>query len=194
MRSRRGVTLIEMLVATAVFMIGFTAAYSLFLFGMRNRALSDATVRGTLVATSQIAAMRLFATHEPATSATISVPYTPRTFVGDGDPRNGNELAGGGIYDLSNRFFAHPDQPSTYYRVVEATDLGDDPIALDAVGYRVVLVVGTVGRVGDEQTLLELCDRFRIDTTAGGEAALQALLERGSFQRFDAILHRRKVR
>jgi prepilin-type N-terminal cleavage/methylation domain-containing protein len=66
-----GFTLIEMLVATFIFIIGFTSVYALFLSGIKYRAEADAITRSSVAASNIINEMRL---------GIISPPYSTPEF------------------------------------------------------------------------------------------------------------------
>lgn len=113
---RRGVTLIELLVASAVFTIGFVAIYGLMAVGMRHRALADRLARCAVAASSLQAEMRLRAGSEHA------APWAPQLYVGAGgllsDGHEGSDVPG--------RFYPWPDQPGILYRIEQAQDLSGD--------------------------------------------------------------------
>ncbi len=102
---RHAFTLVEMLVATMVFVIGFVAIYSLFLAGINYRHESDRLTRTALVGTSLISNFRLQMQDQW---------NEVDDFIGDGDPSDTS--------DTENDFFPYPDEPSVWYCVRKATD------------------------------------------------------------------------
>lgn len=186
---RRGFTLVEMLVACGIFLFGFMTVYTMFLVGVRNRTLADATTRGATVASSIIAEVRLRATNEIASAATTSIWAIPKNYVGDGypDTSQANEY-GNDPYNANAAFYAHPDQPGTYYRVIEATDLaGTTTNATD--GVVLTLVIGQLDSNQPFLTLQQLQDRYRLG--AGPfDLMIEELVRRGTLQRYDAVVHR----
>lgn len=135
----RGFTLVEMLVATGVFMIGFTAAFTMFLAAGRARVQADGILRLTLVAASLIEEFRLEAGREGAgTSRTIPAltacpPYPPTDYVGDGFAKIDSpaEVDPAAIGDLTPLFPYQP-QPGIWYRVLSCVDekgASDDQLA-----------------------------------------------------------------
>lgn len=57
--SQSGFTLLEMLVATFIFVIGFMSVYGLFLSGVKYRAEADAITRSSVAASNIVNEMRL---------------------------------------------------------------------------------------------------------------------------------------
>jgi prepilin-type N-terminal cleavage/methylation domain-containing protein len=123
MRHQSGFTLIEMLIATGIFLVGFVSVYSMFLAGSAAGKRSDALTQTTLATTSLIETLRLRAGSEPGG------PYAPSAYNGDGDPTTD---------DTEGHFVPFPDQPQIWYRFAYAADIqgGDDPLAL---GFRIVI-------------------------------------------------------
>ena len=62
------------------FIIGFTAAYSMFLSAIRYRTFADATSRNAMAAASQMGEIYLDSGTEPGTT-----PMKPISYCGDGD-------------------------------------------------------------------------------------------------------------
>jgi len=197
--NRRAFTLIEMLVATAVFVLGFAALYTMFLLGVRNRVQAEALTNTSLVADAVVAEMRLAAGTERAGS--ITPPALPSDYVGDGNAENGPEVFPVGSpdsYDVQNPFFAYPEQPGVFYRVMQVTGLvdsdgdgvpeDDDPTA-DAL--RVHLLVGQLGIPRDSTSIDELRRRYGLGATLSGQEVVEALVERHLLRPYDAVVLRR---
>ena len=69
--SQAGFTLLEMLVATFIFVIGFVSVYGLFLSGVKYRAEADAITRSSVAASNIVNEMRL---------GIITPPYSTTDF------------------------------------------------------------------------------------------------------------------
>ena len=118
MNQRRGFTLVELLVATAVFTFGFTAAFGMFLAALRYRTLADDTIKLSLAASSLPEEIAIGKTGTPVTPPPN--PFPPSQYVGDGLP----------VYaatppspTTSDDFLSYPSIPGTWYRVESCTDL-----------------------------------------------------------------------
>lgn len=110
---RRGFTLIEMLVATAVFALGFTSCFALFLAGVRYRTQAEDLTRLSLAAGSLI--------------NEIAIDSGTRGPLGRPDDHLGNGRAGDGA---EASFDLHPyPGTGTWYLVLDCSDLvgGQDP-------------------------------------------------------------------
>lgn len=107
---RRGFTLVEMLVATAVFLLGFTACFALFLGGVRFRTRADDLTRLGLAASSLV--------HEIAIDSGKHGPGggKPCDYVGNGRADDGAEAD-------DKELYAYPSSPGIWYRVLSCTDL-----------------------------------------------------------------------
>lgn len=187
---RRGFTLIEMLVASGIFLFGFMAVYSMFLIGVRYRTQADATTRGATVASSIIAEIRLRATNESAEVAGSTAWAIPSNYIGDGFPTT--TLPGEQPttpWSPTATFFAHPDQPGMYYRVTNATDPADGDGDSDTI--LLTLVVGQLESGDAELPFSEIAQRFRFPSPTDHEAMVDALVARDTLQRYDAVIHRR---
>ena len=111
---RSGFTLVELLVATGVFMIGFAAAFGLFLAAVRYRTLADDTTRLSLAASSIVEEMAIGNGIVPGASK------PPGAYLGSGDlPTIVN--AGTAL-----NFYAYPGVPGTWYTVESCTDVVGD--------------------------------------------------------------------
>lgn len=120
---RRGFTLIEMLVATGIFVIGCVAVFSLFIAAMRFRKQADDTIRLSVASTSLLERIRMTAGTE------TGAPLKPERYVGDGFAGNGPEPATPvasptAVAEWTDQLFESPDAPGVWYRVLSA--VGDD--------------------------------------------------------------------
>lgn len=117
MVGRRGITLIEMLVATGVFMLGFVGALSLFTAGVSYRKQSDDLTRTSLALTSLIEEIRIDAGRE------LGGPLPPLDYIGNGFAADGAEDED----YVAGTLFAYRMQPNIWYRVEACTDLSNPP-------------------------------------------------------------------
>jgi prepilin-type N-terminal cleavage/methylation domain-containing protein len=180
--NRRGFTLVEMLVATGIFVIGFTALYTMFLIGVRNRVQAEAITATSLVADAVVARLRSEAAIVPAAA--------PSLYIGDGDADNGAEGASPCAAD--DLFFAYVDQPGVFYRVMNATDLlGTDGVDADAL--RLDLLVGQLGIPQTQVSVEDLQRRYGIGPLAP-DLAIAELERRHLLRRYDAVVLRQATR
>ena len=112
---QRGFTLIEMLVATGVFMLGFSAAYTLFLAGVRYRTQASTNQRLAFALTSLAAELEL-------SSGKLNTTGDPSEYVGNGLAVDGAEPEDH-TDPLQTVLFPYPGQPGLWYRVMACTDL-----------------------------------------------------------------------
>jgi prepilin-type N-terminal cleavage/methylation domain-containing protein len=154
---RRGFTLVELLVATGVFLFGFTAALGLFLVGTRARSQADGILRLSLAASSLVEEFRLEAGRELASGAPAAdVPYKPSAYVGDGfafvptgtQPESANE-------DL----YPYKPQPGIWYRVLECVDEKGSDSDEKATALQMDLLIVWNPLPDDTLTLSELARR-----------------------------------
>jgi len=118
---RDGFTLVEMLVATGVFVLGFVAVYSLFLSGMRFRKLADDTARTATLASTLLTEMYLDSDGAPAANAG---PALPADYNGSGNPTLPESTA---VSGLSTPLYSYSGIPGTVYRFSGTTDLLGSP-------------------------------------------------------------------
>lgn len=184
--TRHGFTMLELLVATAIFLTGFIAAYTMFLVGMRNRQLADAITNTAIAATSIRTEIALRAGREDGG------PRPPSLYVGNGFADDGKE---------DGAFHRYLDQPGIWYAVTRSSSLrGEDDATTVALRLRLIVLHMPMGT---DATSLPVDDavirrRFRIDPerTDGldGAALLERvgdiLAERQIAQAFDIVLHR----
>lgn len=172
---RRGFTLIEMLVASGVFLVGFVSIYALFLRGAHDRARGEAITRTSLALASLSVELRLAIADENTVAA-------PSAHVGDGLAGNGTE-SGGELYRVDG-------VPGVWYRVTAATDLtgGDNPAA-EALALRLVAIYDSTP-VAD-LTLSDFRQRARIDTGLDEAQAIQELVTRGLAEQQVTVITRR---
>jgi prepilin-type N-terminal cleavage/methylation domain-containing protein len=106
--TRRGFTIVELLIATFIFLIGFVSVYGLFLRAVQFRREGENMVRCSLAASSIVATMRL--------KIRADTTFSPVNYQGSGSlvSPNGDEV---------NKFYAYLDQPGIFYRISEASQL-----------------------------------------------------------------------
>ncbi|HAT09093.1 MAG TPA: hypothetical protein DCS97_00495 [Planctomycetes bacterium] len=130
---RRGFTLVELLVATGVFLFGFTAALGLFLVGTRARSQADGILRLSLAASSLVEEFRLEAGREPSISTAApsgikTPPFQPLDYIGDGFAA----VVDGNDDPADPSLYPYKMQPGIWYRVLDCVDEkgeDDDPKA-----------------------------------------------------------------
>jgi len=114
MSMRDGFTLVEMLVATGVFVLGFVAVYSLFLSGMRFRKLADDTARTATLASTLLTEMYL------DSDGGSAGPASPADYNGSGNPSTPETSA---VTGLTTPLYSYSGIPGTVYRFSGTTDL-----------------------------------------------------------------------
>lgn len=158
---RRGFTLTEMLVATAVFAVGFVGVFGLFLAGIRFRKMSDDLTKCSLAASSLVAEIRIDAGREGGTT-----PMLPSDYVGDGFAAAPDGAA--------DELYPYPAMPGMWYRVLSCTDAlpapgpaGGDKVPDDAAAtaIRLRLVVVPFGTADATLTLTEIGRRLQVPAT-----------------------------
>jgi type II secretory pathway pseudopilin PulG len=190
MRCRGGFSLIELLVATGVFLVGFVAVFGLFLAGMRFRKLAEDTTRASLAASSLIAEFQIDAGSEAI------IPCQPSQYVGDGFPdiaRPGEtaDPPATAIKDSLEKLYPYTGQRNLYYRVVACTDLkGGDDAATTAL--RIRLFVLPWASVDDTVDLMTLNRRLGLSMQNDTSDEVRAtLVKRGLAMAFDAVIVRK---
>lgn len=195
---QRGFTLIEMLVATGVFMLGFSAAYTLFLAGVRYRTQAAATQRLAFALTSLAAELTLSSgKHEGG-----AVLADPGAYVGNGlaiDPPEAVDTS-----DLTKTdLFPYPGLSGVWYRVMACKDLHGRPAtpATPADGLlpadqsatlhaRIMVIT-----VPTDDTVLKFSDlqrRYQLDPILDTpDLIAAALVDRGLAMQCETVLLRR---
>lgn len=163
---RQGFTLVEMLIATGIFLIGFVSVYSLFLTGVQFRRRSENTSRGAVAASSILATIRYY-------SSLDNTLHNPALFEGDGDPATP---------DVPDMFHAYPDQPGMFFRVTNCDELFDHSSAIKLSVQTVFL-----GAPQDVLTAPEVARRLGHP----GKDLRPDLLDRGLIREQVAIIYRR---
>ncbi len=197
---RRGFTLIEMLVATVVFAIGFVGVFGLFLAGMRFRKQSEDLTRCSLAASSLVSEFAIDAGRESAG------PKEPEEYVGDGFAE-----AAGPADGTANTLILVPyrAQPGIFYRVEHCTDLLGADSGTNSLGeeaamttvLRLRLLVVPWATVDPTISLDDLAKRLQLrspvdnaplwGTGASPDAIASELVRRGLALRSDAVITRR---
>jgi len=184
MPMRRGFTLVEMLVATAIFVIGFMGVFALFLSGIRFRKLSEDITRTALASSSLITEIRIDAGREGGGAR------APQDYQGDG-------LAVDATDALSpDDLYPYAQQPGIWYRVTSCTDLHTDPLNAATTGLKVRLVVLSFPTADTSLTFTEIQRRMRlkkIDDTAPvtADEIASELTRRGIAMTTEAVIVRR---
>lgn len=176
MASRRAFTLVEMLVATSIFLIGFTAVYSLFLRGVRDRAVAEGVAMANLAAASICAELRLRFAAENA-DATGGFPGA-NTYLGHGG-------MSGGASGSGEQFYRYRDQAGIWYRVEDCATLVSDPSTLRMVLLVVYLPVPEITDTLAADRLAKLLGQADYDKSE--------LINRGLMQRYELVVNRAMV-
>jgi type II secretory pathway pseudopilin PulG len=172
---RRGVTLIELLVATGIFVTGFTAIAALFTAGTKLRAEADTLVRCSLAAESLIEDIRL--------DAKGGKP--PSAWLGDGFTTSPDATP--------DRLYPYTAAPGTWYMVETATDAAGNSGNPQASTLHLGILVLHKPLTGSTVTLEELRTRIlRWRVPAGATDAdawtRDELVARGIALRMDAVV------
>jgi prepilin-type N-terminal cleavage/methylation domain-containing protein len=151
-----GFTLVEMLVASAIFIIGFVGVFALFLSGIRFRKLSEDITRTALASSSLVSEIRIDAGREGAAKP-------PQDYVGDGFASDASDAA------LSDDLYAYPQQPGIWYRVMACTDLSGDPTNVAATALRLRLVTVSFATSDTALTFTDVKNRLRLKKADGSD-------------------------
>ncbi len=127
---RGGFTLVELLVATGVFIIGFVAVYTLFLSGMRFRKLSDDITKTSTLASTLLTEVYIDSPY----STTATAPAKPTDYDGCGDPRyveTATPAPATAPKVPQVPLYAYQGIPGTVYRLSNTQDITqtNDPMA-----------------------------------------------------------------
>ncbi len=133
-RVRRGFTLVELLVATGVFALGFTAVFTLFLKGMWFRQQADNLTKASLAASSLLDEFRL----DTGLDANGGMPREPREYIGTGFA----PMPAPGTLGSAERLYLYTAMPGIWYCVRSCTDLlGKDDNSLSTTLHFELVVV-----------------------------------------------------
>ena len=213
---RRGFTLVELLVATGVFVIGFAAVFSLFLSGMRFRKLADDTTMTATLASSLLTEIYLDSGRIPTAPSPPpppgAGPAAPDEYDGDGF---GHDVAVT-TWDATP-LYSYAGVPGTSYRIAgpppstaptgtvkgtgKCCDLtgGNDAMATAIVADVVALCPGDkIATLGDLDRRLRISQTTRMQPAgwAGFDDAQKAiayeneLVARGVALRYRAVIIR----
>jgi|GEM_PF-2870091 prepilin-type N-terminal cleavage/methylation domain-containing protein len=190
--NRRGFTLVEMLVATIVFLIGFVAVFGLFLGGMRFRKLSEDTTRASLAASCLVDEIRISAGGSGQASPSTSAPLAPSVYIGTGFSSSGS--SGGASEALTTQLFPYPAVPGTWYRVLNCTDINGDSTNAQTTVLHLQLFVVPFGTAAPTLTFTDLNHRLLNDlqpplTTV--DQVADELVRRGIGFRYQSVITRR---
>jgi type II secretory pathway pseudopilin PulG len=158
MRSRHGFTLVELLVATGVFMIGFSACFGLFLAGMRYRTLAEDTTRMSLAASSLVEELAIGA---PPTTPPSN--FEPNQYKGSGKlPLPANFPASTNTWELT----PYAGVPGTWYAVESCADvLGGNDVNSPTLHLNLIVVVDTQSATNEPLNLEQIYRRMRLTLT-----------------------------
>ncbi len=166
---RSGFTIIEMLMASVIFLLGFVAVYGLFLSGVKFRRESENLTRGAVASSSIIAMIRL------RCRAAVGLS-NPAAYNGDGDPTTDDG-------DLP--FHAFMDQPGLFYRVTGCQFLfgGDAPSDPSPIKLQVQTVF--LGSSAPTLSAKDVCTRLGWE-----DQDITKLVERGLIHEQAAVIYR----
>jgi prepilin-type N-terminal cleavage/methylation domain-containing protein len=196
---RRGFTLVEMLVATIVFLVGFVAVFGLFLGGMRFRKLAEDTTTSSLAASCLIDEIRTKAGGVP-TGATVGSPLPPSAYVGTGFATSGSAGGAAGGAGTLYPLYPYPPIPGTWYRVMSCTDINGDPNNVNTTVLHLELVIVPFATSASTLTFGDLQNRLlngvnlsalEPTITDPNEQIAGVLIQRGIGFRFQSVITRR---
>ncbi len=171
--TRRGFTLLEMLVASMVFVVGFVAVFTLFIAGMKFRAQGDLETRSAIALRNIVEEIQLDAGTES------KAPVPPSSYVGSGfvEPKDKRLAVDAGEDSL----IPCPGMPGMFYRVMEASDCTGGKGATGNVNASVIylrIVVVAFPTTGDEPlSFKDLAKRLSIRVS--GDEFIPELVRRG---------------
>lgn len=166
---RRGFTLVELLVASGVFLFGFTAALGLFLIGTRARAQADGMLRLGIAASSLVEEIRLEAGREgtaspAAPSGTTTPPFPPSDYIGDGFAAvQSTDENVASPTEQQIAFYPYPLQPGIWYRVLACVDEKGSATDPQATALRFDYIVIWNPVPDSTLTLADMVQRQRLD-------------------------------
>lgn len=172
---RRGITLVEMLVATGIFLLGFVGIFGLFLAGVKFRKQGDDLTRCSLAISSLTEEFRIDAGREG-----LGSPPAPSEYVGDGFAANGPEDTDPG------EMIPYAMQQGVWYRVLTCTDLQGGDNAL-TTGIKMRLLVLPWPTADTTLNLTEVARRLRLDDGGGTILTDPALIAATLVQRQIAL-------
>lgn len=189
MRRAAAFTLLEMLVATGIFMFGFAAAYSLFLVGMHARQEAESLTRASLAANALLDEFKL------SSGLEVGAPMVPNAYLGDGFAE---ELTGANpTTNQPDTLYPYKPLPNTWYCVTSCTDLtgGQDKMTT-TLHLTLVVVPIALSDTSSQVKILGLRRRFSIANPTSGQAptetdVINELVRRGLAFRFHSALLRR---
>jgi Tfp pilus assembly protein PilV len=181
---RRGITLIEMLVATGIFLVGFMGVFGLFLTGVKFRKESEDLVRCSAALSSLVEEFRIDAGREGLGA------LPPSEFLGDGFAE---DLSADDTDD--DILFTYRMQPGVWYRVVECTDLQGSTTNATATAVKMRLLVVPFATTDTSLTLSEIGRRLQARDSGGTLltdpfAIADYLVQRGIALRNDVVIVR----
>jgi prepilin-type N-terminal cleavage/methylation domain-containing protein len=182
---RRGFTLTEMLVATIVFLVGFVAAFSLFLAGMRFRQLAEGVTRSSLTAACLVDEIRIDTGGGGSTA-----PVAPKEYLGDGFVGTSTKSA----VTVDSPFYPYQAIPGVWYRVMKVTDLNDRSAGAEAEMSTILrLKLLVVPFSSADAPTFKIINRqlLKLPSTSTPDQIADELVSRGIGFRYDAVITRR---
>jgi prepilin-type N-terminal cleavage/methylation domain-containing protein len=176
-RPDAGFTLVEMLVATGIFLFGFSAAYALFLIGMHYRQQAEAMTKTSLAANALIDEFRL------ASGLEDNAPCQPSEYIGDGFARNGQTTTG------SQNLYPYASIPGVWYCVRTCTDASGGNEELTTTLHLTLLV--TTLDLPPSSSPIAISSLGRRLGATGEDTIITAMIERGLMVQFHTAVLRR---
>lgn len=188
-----GFTLVELLVATGVFVLGFAAVFALFLSGVRFRKLADDTAKTVTLASTVTAELYLDSGSEGTTG-----PCTPLSYDGNGRYRaSTTDVEEPSVLGMDTRLFTYTGIPGSLFRFDGTSDItGDqDPfataLATDVIALCPGVPVGTYGELNRHLRVYSPAQLTALGTTDQQAVAFRdELLKRGIAMRYRAVVIR----
>jgi prepilin-type N-terminal cleavage/methylation domain-containing protein len=194
--SRRGFTLVEMLVATIVFLVGFVAVFGLFLGGLRFRKLAEDTTRASLAASCLVDEIRSSAGGSGTASPSTSAPLAPSAYIGTGfaTAGSGSGAGGGASQALTTALYNYAPVPGTWYRVLNCTDINGNTANAQTTVLHLQLFVLPFATSSPSLTFADLNHRLLNDMVpplSTVDQVADELIRRGVGFRYQSVITRR---
>lgn len=170
---RRGFTLLEMLVASMVFIVGFVSVFSLFLAGMKFRQQGDLDTRAAIAVRNLVEEIQIDAGCE------ASGPFAVDAYKGSGfaEPVKGTPAPS------DDEFFPCPGMTGLFYRVLESKDCsGNAPGASTDTSLATVLhlrILIVAFATNPPLKVSDLLRRLKVQSATMDTPTIQELVRRG---------------